>query len=93
MSNPFRYFKTLPELIRLTGMIYIRFLLSLRKVEDLLDERAMARFRQCEVYRRSPPSTSKFKITPTTTKSWSSASASIKLRNVGLAECCQLIAV
>lgn len=76
MSNPFRYFKTLPEFIRLTGMIYIRFLLSLRKVEDLLDERAMARFRRCKVYRRSPPSTSKFKNTPTMIESWHSAPAS-----------------
>ena len=37
MSNPFRYFKTLPEVIRLAVMMYIRFPLSLRQVEDVLD--------------------------------------------------------
>ena len=37
--SPFRYFKTSPELIRLAVMMYIRFPLSLRKVEDLLHER------------------------------------------------------
>ena len=36
--NPFRYFKTLPEIIRLVVMIYVRFPLSLRNVEDLLHE-------------------------------------------------------
>ena len=34
--NPFRYFKTSPEIIRLAVMVYIRFPLSLRNVEDLL---------------------------------------------------------
>ena len=76
MSNPFRYFKALIEFIRLTVMMYVRFPLLLRKAEDLLHERAMARFRQCEVFRRSPPSTSKFKITPTLIESWHSAPAS-----------------
>ena len=38
MRNPFRYFKTSPEIIRLTVMMYIRFPLSLRQVEDLLHE-------------------------------------------------------
>ena len=41
MSNPFRYFKTSPEIIRLTVMMYIRFPLSLRNVEDLLHERGI----------------------------------------------------
>ena len=36
---PFRNFKTDPEIIRLTAMLYIRFPLSLRNVEDLLYER------------------------------------------------------
>ena len=40
-SNPFRYFKTSPEIIRLTEMLYIRFPLSLRNVEDLLHERGI----------------------------------------------------
>jgi len=35
MRNPFRYFKTSPEVIRLAVMMYIRFPLSLRQVEDL----------------------------------------------------------
>ena len=39
MKNPFRYFKTSPEIIRLTVMMYVRFPLSLRHVEDLLHER------------------------------------------------------
>ncbi len=41
MKNPFRYFKTSPEIIRLTVMMYIRFPLSLRQVEDLLHERGI----------------------------------------------------
>ena len=41
MKNPFRYFKTSPEIIRLAVMIYIRFPLSLRQVEDLLHERGI----------------------------------------------------
>ena len=36
--SPFRYFKTSPEIIRLAVMMYIRFPLSLRNVEDLLHE-------------------------------------------------------
>ena len=41
MSNPFRYFKTSPEIIRLAVMMYIRFPLSLRNIEDLLHERGI----------------------------------------------------
>lgn len=41
MRNPFRYFKTLPEIIRLTVMMYVRFPLSLRQVEDMLQERGI----------------------------------------------------
>jgi putative transposase len=37
--SPFRYFKTSPEIIRLAVMLYIRFPLSLRNVEDLLHVR------------------------------------------------------
>lgn len=40
-SFPFRYFKTSPEIIRLAVMLYIRFPLSLRNVEDLLHERGV----------------------------------------------------
>jgi hypothetical protein len=39
--KPFCYFKTSPEIIRLTVMLYIRFSLSLRNVEDLLHERGV----------------------------------------------------
>ena len=39
--SPFRYFKTSPEIIRLAVMLYIRFLLSLRNIEDLLHERGI----------------------------------------------------
>ena len=41
MPNPvsFRYFKTSPEIIQLAVMLYVRFPLSLRNVEDLLHER------------------------------------------------------
>jgi putative transposase len=41
MRNPFRYFKTSPEIIRLSVMVYVRFPLSLRQVEDLLHERGI----------------------------------------------------
>ena len=39
--SPFRYFKTSPEIIRLAVMMYVRFSLSLRNVEDLLHERGI----------------------------------------------------
>ena len=39
--SPFKYFKTSPEIIRLAVMLYVRFPLSLRNVEDLLRERAI----------------------------------------------------
>ena len=41
MRNPFRYFKTSPVIIRLAVMMYVRFPLSLRQVEDLLHERGI----------------------------------------------------
>ena len=43
MRNPFRYFNSSPEVIRLTVMMYIRYPLSLRQVEDLLFERSILR--------------------------------------------------
>ncbi len=39
MQNPFRYFNSSPEAIRLAVMMYIRYPLSLRQVEDILFER------------------------------------------------------
>ena len=41
MQNTFRYFNFSPEIIRLTVMLYIRYPLSLRQVEDLLHERGI----------------------------------------------------
>jgi hypothetical protein len=41
MSNPFRYFNSSPEIIRLVVMMYVRYPLSLRNVEDLLAERGI----------------------------------------------------
>jgi putative transposase len=35
MKNPFRYFDSSPEVIRLVVMMYVRYPLSLRNVEDL----------------------------------------------------------
>jgi putative transposase len=50
MSNPriLRYFKTSPEIIRLAVMMYVRYPLSLRNVEDLLHERGIDKLpRRC----------------------------------------------
>ncbi len=41
MRNPFRCFNSSPEIIRLAVMMYVRFPLSLRHVEDLLHERGI----------------------------------------------------
>ena len=40
-ASPFRYFNSSPEVIRLVVMMYVRFTLSLRNVEDLLFERGI----------------------------------------------------
>ena len=40
-ANSFRYFNSSPEVIRLVVMMYVRFPLSLRNVEDLLSERGI----------------------------------------------------
>ncbi len=39
--SPFRYFKTSPDIIRLAVMLYVRYPLSLRNVEDMLHERGI----------------------------------------------------
>ncbi|MDC1059804.1 IS6 family transposase, partial [Planktomarina temperata] len=39
--SPFCHFKTSPEVTRLAVMMYVRFPLSLRNVEDLLHERGV----------------------------------------------------
>ena len=41
MQNPFRCFNSSPEIIRLAVMMYVRYPLSLRQVEDLLSERGI----------------------------------------------------
>ncbi len=41
MRNPFRYFNSSPEVMRLVVMMYIRYPLSLRQVEDILFERGI----------------------------------------------------
>ncbi len=41
MGNPFRYFNSSPKVIRLVVMMYVRYPLSLRNVEDLLSERGI----------------------------------------------------
>ncbi len=41
MRNPFRYFNSSPEVIRLAVLMYIRYPLSLRQVEDLLFGRSI----------------------------------------------------
>jgi putative transposase len=40
-TSPFRYFNSSPEIIRLAVMMYVKFPLSLRNVEDLLHERGI----------------------------------------------------
>ena len=39
--SPFRRFNSSPEVIRLMVLMYVRLLLSLRNVEDLLSERGI----------------------------------------------------
>ena len=41
MPNPFRCFNSSPEVIRLVVMMYVKYPLSLRNVEDLLHERGI----------------------------------------------------
>jgi transposase-like protein len=57
MQNPFRYFNSSPEIIRLTVMMYIRYPLSLRQVENSHQpfrrrEGAMARFRDIKTLQK-----------------------------------------
>ena len=40
-ANPFCYFHSSPEVIRLVVMMYVKYPLSLRHVEDLLAERGI----------------------------------------------------
>ncbi len=49
-KNPFRYFKTSPEVIQRAVMMYVRFPLSLRNVEDLLHEHGICSTHYSSVY-------------------------------------------
>ncbi|SDM12929.1 putative transposase [Aliiruegeria lutimaris] len=40
-DDPFKYFRTSREIIRLAVMLFVRFPLSLRNVGDLLHERSI----------------------------------------------------
>ena len=40
-KNPFKYYKTSPEIIRIAVMYYVRYPLSFRQVEDILYERGI----------------------------------------------------
>ena len=40
-NNPFRYFNSSPEVIRLLVLMYLRYPLSLRQVENILFERGI----------------------------------------------------
>ncbi|GGE22738.1 hypothetical protein GCM10011529_31670 [Polymorphobacter glacialis] len=59
--SPFRYFNSSPEVIRLVVMMYVKYPLSLRNVEDLLAERGIdichetVRFWRNRFGRRDPP--------------------------------------
>ena len=50
MQNPFRCFNSSPEVIRLAVMMYVRYPLSLRQVEDLLFERGIEIFHETVRY-------------------------------------------
>ena len=39
--SPFRYFRTSPEITRRAGLLYVRFPLRLRNLEELLHERGI----------------------------------------------------
>src|SRR5471032_1425948 len=41
MPNPFRYFNSSPEIFRTAVLMYVKYPLSLRNVEDLLAERGI----------------------------------------------------
>ena len=47
MNNPFRYFNSSPEVIRLAVMMYIRYPLSLRQVGARLVQRKFDYFTAC----------------------------------------------
>ena len=66
MSNKvsFCYFKVIPEIIQVAVMLYVRFPLSLRNVEDLLHERGVdvsCEFVLCWWHRFGSRFASKFK--------------------------------
>ena len=59
---PFRYFNSSPEVIRLVMMMYVKYPLSLRNVEDLLAERGID---ICVSIRRRPSGVMRLAALPT----------------------------
>jgi transposase-like protein len=57
-TNPFRYFDSSPEVIRLVVLMYVKYPLSLRNVEDLLAEHGID---ICHEAARSPNSADYFR--------------------------------
>lgn len=45
-KNPFKYFNSSPEIIKLAVMYYVRYPLSLRQIEDILHERGIDIFHE-----------------------------------------------
>jgi hypothetical protein len=54
-DNPFRWFDSSPEVIQMVVMLYVRFPLSLRNVEDLAFERGVMEFRDTKPNRHISP--------------------------------------
>jgi transposase-like protein len=53
MTSPLRYFNSSPEIIRLAAMMYVRYPLSLRNVEDLLARRRARSGRRILLHRHA----------------------------------------
>ena len=66
MSNPFRYFNSSSEVIRLVVMMYVRYPLSLRNVEDLLAERGIDISHEKKLSPSSRPSCARPRSEPST---------------------------
>lgn len=47
--SPFRYFKMSPEIIRMAVVLYVRYPLSIRNLEDLLRERGIGIRQKCQL--------------------------------------------
>lgn len=47
-KDPFEYFKTSPDIIKLAVMYYVRFPLSIRQIEDILHELFMKELKRID---------------------------------------------